>query len=89
MLLAVEGVEARPVAIDPRTGEERTDLDLGEFLNARECRWAMSSPLAKPGVGDVLLIRLMTLIPKRAKIAEGHKLVDVGYAQVERGEKTS
>jgi hypothetical protein len=93
LLAAVEGDAARLVRIDPATGAETTELDLRQFLSRQ---WGMPvgyviaayndmTPAQLPDAGDVLLIGVMAFIPPAARVAEGHRLVDVGYGQVEGG----
>jgi hypothetical protein len=97
LLAAVEGNAARIVRVDPRDGSEATDLDLHDFL-ARA--WGMRvnytiaayndmTPVHEPpghehGSGDALVLGLMAFIPRNQPVPAGHRVVDVGYGQVER-----
>jgi hypothetical protein len=93
LLTAVEGNAARLVRIDPATGTEVTELDLGQIL-ARAWGMRVNYTIAAyndmtrvhvPDRGDVLLLGLMAFIPRNVLIAAGHSVVDVGYGQVESG----
>ncbi len=93
LLAAVEGTTARIVRVDPRNGSATTEIDLRDFLSRR---WGMSASyviaayndmasLPDPGSGAALLIGIEASIPRRAAIAAGHDVVDVGYGQLEDG----
>jgi len=93
LLAAVEGDAARLVRVDPATGAERTELDLRQFLSRQ---WGMQAGYViaayndmthvhLPVAGEVLLIGVMSFVPRGAAMAQGHALVDVGYGQVEGG----
>jgi hypothetical protein len=93
LLAAVEGSTARIVRVDPRNGSATSEIDLPEFL-ARH--WGMPASyviaayndmadVADPGGGEALLIGIEAFIPRRAAIAAGHDVVDVGYGRLEAG----
>jgi hypothetical protein len=93
LLAAVEGSAARILRADLRNGSATTEIDLPEFL-ARH--WGMPASyviaayndmasVADPDGGEALLIGIEAFIPRRAAIAAGHDVVDVGYGQLEAG----
>jgi hypothetical protein len=93
LLAAVEGSAARILRVDPRNGSATTEIDLPDFLSRR---WGMSASyviaayndmasVPDPGGGEALLIGIEAFIPRRAAIAAGHDVVDVGYGQLEAG----
>lgn len=88
LLAAVEGTAARLVRIDPATGGEATELDLEEFL-ARSWGMRVSYVIAAYNdmtkIGDAVVLGLMAFVPRDQPIPPGHKVADVGYAQVETG----
>lgn len=93
LLAAVEGNAPRLVRITPTDGSEVTELNCDDFL-ARAWRMRPSYVIAAyndmarlrtSSHGDALLIGLMAFIPRNVPIAAGHRVVDVGYGQVESG----
>jgi len=93
LLAAVEGSAARIVRVDPRDGSEVTELGLADFLTRQ---WGMPAGYViaaynnmatarDPGGGEALLVGLEAFIPRRAPIAAGHTVVDVGYGRLEAG----
>lgn len=93
LLAAVEGTAARLIRIDPATGTDVTELELGDMLTRA---WGMRvnyiiaayNDMARVGVagrGDDLLIGLEAFIPRNQAVSAGHDLVDVGHGQVEGG----
>jgi hypothetical protein len=93
LLAAVEGSAGRILRIDPRNGSAVTELDLPDFL-ARRWRMPVSYVIAAyndmanvpdPGGGEALLIGIEAFVPRRAPIAAGHDVVDVGYGRLEAG----
>jgi hypothetical protein len=85
LLAAVEGNGARIVRIDPRSGAETTDLDLGALLNeAWQTRVSYviagyndMTEVADPRLGRVLLIGLEAFIPPASPRPPGHTVLDV------------
>jgi hypothetical protein len=93
LLAAVEGNAARVVRIDPRSGSDTTELELVTLL-ARQ--WGMRvnyiiaayndmTTAALPGRGNAILFGLEAFVPRTQSIPAGHRVVDVGYGQVEGG----
>jgi hypothetical protein len=92
LLAAVEGNAPRLVRINPSDGSEVTELDLPDFLMRA---WKMRPGYVIAAYNDMtrlrgpsgvsLLIGLMAFIPRKTAIAPGHRVVDVGYGQVESG----
>jgi hypothetical protein len=93
LLAAVEGNAARILRIDPASGAESTDLELGQFLSDS---WKLPvtyviaayndmTKLHDASRGDIVLIGLEAFIPKRAALPAGHSTVDVGYGRLEAG----
>ena len=93
LLAAVEGSAARLVRVDPRDGNEATELDLADFLRSA---WgvpagyviAAYNDMAKvrdTGGGEALLIGLEAFVLPSAAIAAGHNVVNVGYGHLEAG----
>jgi hypothetical protein len=93
MLAAIEGVNARIIQVDPRTGSETTDLDLGEFLGRvwqTRLGYLIAAYNDMTVVHDsrnreLLLIGLEAFIPPLSAVPSGHAVHDVGYGRVEAG----
>jgi hypothetical protein len=92
LLAAVEGNAARLVRVDPRTGEEASELDLRDFLGHAWggpvgyviAAYNDMTQLRAPDGRTALAIGLEAFIPPRATLP-GHRFVDVGYGKVEAG----
>jgi hypothetical protein len=87
LLAAVEGNNSRIVRIDPATGAETTDLDLGAFLDAS---WGTHvtyvigayndmARVAHSPAGDDLLIGLEAYIPAKSPRPPGHTVLDLNH----------
>lgn len=88
LLAAVEGTAARIVRIDPTTGRDVTELDLGDFLSrawGMRVAYTMAAYNDMTVIADRLLIGLCAFVTRDAQPAPGHSLVDVGYGRVEAG----
>ena len=85
LLAAVEGNSARIVRIDPRSGTEATDLDIGAFLNqAWQTRVSYviagyndMTEVADTRRGKMLLIGIEAFIPPASPRPPGHTVLDV------------
>ena len=85
LLTAVEGDDSRIVRIDPRTGQETTDLDLDAFLD-RAWGTRVSYVIAAyndmtrvpdpKGGGDALVMGIEAFIPKASPRPAGHEVID-------------
>jgi hypothetical protein len=85
LLAAIEGNNARIVRVDPASGAETTDLDLGHFLDTA---WGTRvsyvigayndmARLPRPPSGDDLLIGLEAYIPRSSPRPPGHTVLDL------------
>lgn len=85
LLAAVEGMQSRIVRIDPVTGADTTDLDLGQMLDTA---WSTRVTYviaayndmvkgAHSSAGDDLLIGLEAYIPPKSPRPPGHTVLDL------------
>jgi hypothetical protein len=93
LLAAVEGDAARIVRVDPASGAEATELDLRRMLGDA---WGIPVTYVIAGYNDmtpsvdaqgrpVLLIGLEAFVARGLPAPPGHRVVDVGYGQLDAG----
>ena len=87
LLAAVEGMQSRIIRIDPATGAERTDLELGQMLDTA---WGTRvsyviaayndmATLRRTASGDDLLLGLEAYIPASSPRPPGHTILDLNH----------
>jgi hypothetical protein len=84
LLAVVEGDASRVVRIDPRTGEETTDLDLDAFLDrawGTRVSYVIAAyndmtRLPDPKGGDALVLGIEAFIPKSSPQPAGHEVIE-------------
>ena len=87
LLAAVEGMQSRIVRIDPATGAETTDLELGQLLDTA---WSTKvsyviaayndmATLRHTPSGDDLLLGLEAYIPATSPRPPGHTILDLNH----------
>jgi hypothetical protein len=87
LLAAVEGMQSRIVRIDPATGAETTDLELGQMLDktwGTRVSYVIAAyndmtPLRHTASGDDLLLGLEAYIPASSPRPPGHTVLDLNH----------